>query len=173
MIGPSCLRTPRERGPRRSTYGHLTALEIGGSLMTNKPSTCESGLQVLSSDSRDPTAAGKASAYESESELPNSAGEAEILFGSHPSAPPGDHGATEPFGPGLPSLKILPFDSAVVGAPAEFIGEQQEHPVGQPFAALEEFEAALHIGLSGILDTACVDAPGHRRTNADDLSKFR
>lgn len=102
-----------------------------------------------------------------------SACKAEDPFGSRPPAPPEDHVATEPFGLGSPSVQILPFDSAVVGAPAEFVGEQQEHPVGQPFATLEELEATLHIDLSGILDTACLDAPGDRRTNADDLSKVR
>ena len=107
------------------------------------------------------------------SQPPSSASIAEDPFGSRPPAPPEDHVATEPFGLGSPSVQILPFDSAVVGAPAEFVGEQQEHPVGQPFATLEELEATLHIDLSGILDTACLDAPGDRRTNADDLGKVR
>jgi hypothetical protein len=60
-------------------------------------------------------------------------------------------------------------DRSVVVRPAELVGEEQEHLVGQALPPLEELEAALHVGLAGLDPAAGLDQGRRGWTDADDL----
>jgi hypothetical protein len=73
----------------------------------------------------------------------------------------------------LPRSRCGSSTSAVVLTPPELVGQQQEHPVGQSFASLEELEAPLHVDLPSTVNITGSGRCRRRRANADDLGEIR